>query len=331
MAPPMIRIESLVKLFGPVHALRDASLEVARGEWVALLGPSGCGKTTLLRSVAGFERPDAGRVEIDGCEMAGPDRWVAPEHRRVGTVFQDYALFPHLDVAANVGFGLPRPERSARTTELLELVGLPGLGSRYPDELSGGQRQRVALARALAPRPEVVLLDEPWNAIDPLMRATMRDEVARILREADVTALIVTHDREEAFTLADRIAVMRDGEVIQTGCAEELYFEPADRWAAEFVGAANIVSGDVARARLALRLDRGAREVLVRPELIGLEPDDDAPDEVIERTFLGHDVLYRVRLADGTTLISQRPSSERVAVGARVRLHLYDGPVPVLG
>ncbi len=331
MPRPMIRVESLIKRFGPAHALREASLEVARGEWVALLGPSGCGKTTLLRSLAGFERPDAGRVEIDGREMAGPGRWVAPEHRRVGTVFQDYALFPHLDVAGNVGFGLPRGERSARTAELLELVGLPGLGARYPDELSGGQRQRVALARALAPRPEVVLLDEPWNAIDPLMRAAMRDEVARILREADVTALIVTHDREEAFTLADRIAVMRDGEVLQTGRAEELYFQPADRWAAEFVGAANIVSGEVARARLALRLDRGAREVLVRPELIGLEPDDEAPDEVVDRTFLGHDVIYRVRLADGTTLISQRPSSERVAVGARVRLRLYDGPVPVLG
>ncbi|MDQ3719609.1 MAG: ABC transporter ATP-binding protein [Actinomycetota bacterium] len=327
----MIRVESLNVRFGPVHALRDASLEVQRGEWVALLGPSGCGKTTLLRSLAGFERPDAGRVEIDGREMAGPAAWVAPEHRRVGTVFQDYALFPHLDVAGNVGFGLPRRERSARADELLALVGLGGLGGRYPDELSGGQRQRVALARALAPRPEVVLLDEPWNAIDPLARAAMRNEVARILRDADVTALIVTHDREEAFTLADRIAVMRDGEVVQTGRAEELYFAPADRWAAEFIGPANIVSGEVARARLALRLDRDACEVLVRPELIELQPDETAPDEVVERTFLGHDVLYRVRLADGTTLISQRPSSERVPVGARVRLRMHDGPVPVLG
>ncbi len=331
MPGPMIRVESLNVRFGPVHALRDASLEVQRGEWVALLGPSGCGKTTLLRSLAGFERPDAGRVEIDGREMAGPAAWVAPEHRRVGTVFQDYALFPHLDVAGNVGFGLPRRERSARADELLALVGLGGLGGRYPDELSGGQRQRVALARALAPRPEVVLLDEPWNAIDPLARAAMRNEVARILRDADVTALIVTHDREEAFTLADRIAVMRDGEVVQTGRAEELYFAPADRWAAEFIGPANIVSGEVARARLALRLDRDACEVLVRPELIELQPDETAPDEVVERTFLGHDVLYRVRLADGTTLISQRPSSERVPVGARVRLRMHDGPVPVLG
>ncbi len=331
MPGPMIRVESLNKRFGAVHALRDAALEVARGEWVALLGPSGCGKTTLLRSVAGFERPDAGRVEIDGREVAGPGTWVAPEHRWVGTVFQDYALFPHLDVAANVGFGLARRERSARTAELLELVGLPGLGGRYPDELSGGQRQRVALARALAPRPELVLLDEPWNAIDPLTRAAMRDEVARILHEADVTALIVTHDREEAFTLADRIAVMRDGEVVQTGRAEELYFEPADRWTAEFIGAANIVSSEVARARLALHLDRDTREVLVRPELIELQPDDTAPHQVVERTFLGHDVLYRVRLADGTTLISQRPSSERVAVGARVRLRMHDGPVAVLG
>jgi iron(III) transport system ATP-binding protein len=327
----MIVLDAVSKSFGPVRALHEASLEVGRGEWLALLGPSGCGKTTLLRTLAGFERPDEGRVEVDGREVAGPRSWVAPEQRRLGTVFQDYALFPHLDVAANVGFGLPRGERAARVAELLELVGLSGLGERYPDELSGGQRQRVAVARALAPRPEVVLLDEPWNAIDPLMRASMRDELAGILRQAEVTALIVTHDREEAFTLADRIAVMRAGEVVQVGRPEELYFEPADRWAAEFLGAANILSGRVAAQRLRLPLDGEAREVVVRPELIGLEPDAGAPDEVVERTFLGHDVIYRVRLADGSTLISQRPSSERVAVGTRVRLHLHDGPVPVLG
>jgi iron(III) transport system ATP-binding protein len=329
-ATPMIRLDGLSKTFGLTQALQEASLEVGRGEWVALLGPSGCGKTTLLRCLAGFERPDGGGVEVGGRVVAGGGHWVAPERRRIGTVFQDLALFPHLDVAANVGFGLPRRERPARTAELLELVGLSGMDGRFPDELSGGQRQRVALARALAPRPEVMLLDEPWNAIDPQMRAAMRDEVARILRATDVTALMVTHDREEAFTLADRIAVMRDGRVVQAGRAEELYFAPADRWAAEFVGPANIVTGEVARGRLALGLDGGAREVLLRPELIELELDDSAPDEVVERTFLGHDVLYRVRLADGGTLISQRPSSERVPLGARVRLRLHDGPMPIL-
>ena len=329
MRLPMIRIQGISKSFGPVAALRDVSLEATRGEWVVLLGPSGCGKTTLLRSLAGFERPEQGTVEVDGRRLSGGGTWVAPEDRNLGTVFQDYALFPHLDVAANVGFGLPRRRRSGRVDELLELVGLSGLGGRYPDQLSGGQRQRVAVARALAPSPEVVLLDEPWNAIDPLMRADMREEVAEILRAAEVTALIVTHDREEAFTLADRIAVMRDGEIAQVGRPEELYYQPADRWVAEFVGAVNVVDGDLAES-LALPVSAEAREVVIRPELVGLEPSEEAANEVIERTFLGHDVLYRVRLADGSTLISQRPSSEPVELGARVRVRVHEGPVPVV-
>ena len=325
----MIRIEGVSKSFGAVAALRDVSLEAAKGEWVVLLGPSGCGKTTLLRTLAGFERPEQGTVEVGGRRLSGDGAFVAPEDRNLGTVFQDYALFPHLDVAANVGFGLPRRQRAGRVEELLELVGLTGLGDRYPDQLSGGQRQRVAVARALAPSPDVVLLDEPWNAIDPLMRSDMREEVAEILRAAGVTALIVTHDREEAFTLADRIAVMRDGEIAQVGRPEELYYQPADRWVAEFVGALNVVTGDQAES-LSLPVPVEAREVVIRPELVGLEPSEEASNQVVERTFLGHDVVYRVRLADGSTLISQRPSSEPVELGARVRVHVHEGPVPVV-
>ena len=241
----MIRLDGVTKRFGGTAAVDGASLCVERGEVVALLGPSGCGKTTLLRLIAGFAHPDAGTVEVASRAVAGAGTWVPPEQRRVGMVFQDYALFPHLDVAANVGFGLPRRTRASRVAELLSVVGLDDLGRRYPHELSGGQQQRVALARALAPSPELVLLDEPWSNVDPFLRESLRAEVAAIIRPLGVTVLLVTHDREEAFSLADRIALMRDGAIVQEGTSEELYFSPASRWAAEFVGAANVLSGRV--------------------------------------------------------------------------------------
>src|SRR5688572_18228353 len=246
----MIRLEGVTKRFGDETAVGSASLCVGRGEVVALLGPSGCGKTTLLRLVAGFERPDSGSVEVAGRTVAGAGTWVEPEQRRVGMVFQDYALFPHLTVAENVGFGLPRRQRPVRVPELLSIVGLDGLGRRYPHELSGGQQQRVALARALAPSPELVLLDEPWSNVDPFLRESLRAEVTDIMRPLGVTVVLVTHDREEAFSLADRIALMRDGTIVQEGTAEQLYFAPASRWAAEFVGAANVLSGRVVAGRV---------------------------------------------------------------------------------
>jgi iron(III) transport system ATP-binding protein len=220
--------------------------------------------------------------------------------------------------------------------ELLELTGLEGLGRRFPHELSGGQRQRVALARALAPGPELVLLDEPWNAVDPLLRSSLRDEVVRILRGMDVTVLLVTHDREEAFPLADRIAIMRSGKVVQAGVPEDLYFAPADRWCAGFVGPSNLVRGRAAEGVIATPVGtfpsngaKGAVDVMVRPELLELEPDQAAPAEVVDRKFLGHDVLYRVRLADGSVLASQRPSNEVVPLGARVNVRVHEGRVAV--
>ena len=332
----MLELTSVTKAYGSTVALDAASLRVEPGELVAVLGPSGCGKTTALRVLAGFERPDAGTVTIGGRVVAGSS-WVPPERRHVGMVFQDYALFPHLDVAANVGFGLPRRTRAARVQEVLDLVGLAALGGRYPDELSGGQQQRVALARALAPDPSVILLDEPWNAVDPLVRHSLRAEVATILRRAGVTTLLVTHDREEAFSLADRVALMRDGRIVQVGRPEELYFAPADRWCAEFVGAANVLEGtsdDTGVATALGRFARGGRAdragVLVRPELVGLEVDSSGSGEVLERTFLGHDVHYRIRLADGTTVCSQRPSNEVVPLGARVRVRVHEGPIALL-
>jgi iron(III) transport system ATP-binding protein len=335
--PQGIRIESVVKRFGDVVAVDRASLSVEEGEVVALLGPSGCGKTTLLRLLAGFERPDDGVVEIDGSAVAGAGTWVPPERRRVGMVFQDYALFPHLTVEENIGFGLPRRERARRVAMLLALVDLCGLGGRYPHELSGGQQQRVALARALAPAPSCVLLDEPWSNVDPQLRGPLRDEVVVLLRRVGVTVVLVTHDREEAFSVADRIALMRDGAIVQTGRPEDLYYAPSCRWSAEFVGAGNVVRGPVVDgvvqtplgAFAAGDVGRDAAEVLVRPELLELRPDPSGAAEVVGREFRGHDVFYRVRL-DGLELVSQRPSNEIVPLGARVSIHVHEAPAPLL-
>ena len=220
-APPIaLRCDGLSKAFGDAAAVDDASFHVTAGTVLALLGPSGCGKTTTLRLIAGLDRPDAGTIVLGGSEVQGPDVSVPPERRRVGLVFQDYALFPHLDVRANVGFGLSRRNgRAARVAETLELVGLSALASRMPHELSGGQQQRVALARALAPNPRVVLLDEPFSNLDAALRNDLRNDVRRVLRESGTTAVFVTHDQEEALSLADQVAVMIDGRVLQVGAA----------------------------------------------------------------------------------------------------------------
>jgi len=333
----MICLHGVSKRFGSVQAVETAQLCVERGEFVALLGPSGCGKTTLLRLIAGFEEPDAGEIKLDERVVATAGSWTPPERRKVGMVFQDYALFPHLTVGENVGFGLPRKERRTRVPAVLALVDLCGMGERYPHELSGGQQQRVALARALAPAPDLVLLDEPWSNIDPHLRGSMRDELARILRAINVTVVLVTHDREEAFSLADRIALMRDGTVVQEGTPEEIYLEPATRWAAEFVGAGNFLKGTLANGVVATPVGRfpalnanGATdvEVLIRPELLELEPDPSGGGEVVAREFRGHDVFYRV-LMDGVELVSQRPSNEIVALGERVNVRPHASRVTV--
>jgi iron(III) transport system ATP-binding protein len=338
MACGMICTHGVSKRFGSVQAIDKARLCVERGELVALLGPSGCGKTTLLRLIAGFEQPDEGEVRLEEERVAGEGTWVPPEKRRVGMVFQDYALFPHQTVAENVGFGVPRSERGRRVADALDRVGLADHGHRYPHELSGGQQQRVALARALAPAPTLVLLDEPWSNIDPLLRSSMRDDLAEILRSIGVTVVLVTHDREEAFSIADRIAVMRAGTVVQEGSPEDLYVTPADRWVAEFVGAGNFVpgriDGDLVETLLGqfpVSTRNGATEVdvLIRPELLELEPDPAGAGEVVSREFRGHDVFYRVRLGDGTTLVSQRPSNEVVPLGSRVAVKPHLSRVPV--
>jgi iron(III) transport system ATP-binding protein len=336
----MVHLRGATKRFGETAAVRQADLCVRRGEFLALLGPSGCGKTTLLRLIAGFERPDAGEVWVEGRLVAGRGAWTGPDRRRVGFVFQDYALFPHLTVAENVGFGTGRRERRRRRAEVLELVGLAGFERRYPHELSGGQQQRVALARALAPSPSLVLLDEPWSNIDPILRHSMRDELRAILRAAGVTVLLVTHDREEAFSIADRLALMLDGAIVQAGTAEEVYYDPVDPWVASFGGAGNLVPGIVEEGRVETlvgrfpvanggKAERGAVRALIRPELLELRPDPDGTAEVIGREFRGHDVFYRVRVSDGTTVVSHRPSTEVVPLGARVAVHTHQAEVPV--
>ena len=324
-----VHLENVSKSFGATRAVADASLEIERGELFAILGPSGSGKTTLLRLIAGFERPDAGRIVLGDRVVAG-ERWDPPERRRIGMVFQDYALFPHLSVEGNVGFGLrrPRQRRDAIVRSTLELVGLQHKAGRYPDELSGGERQRVALARALAPEPDVVLLDEPFSSLDATLRADLRREVELILRDAGATALLVTHDQEEALSLADRLAVMREGRLVQTGAPEYVYTRPADRWAAQFVGEVNVLRGVARGADVETELGifdlasaaSGTVQVAIRPEQLELRPDDQGNAEVLDREFRGHDVLYRLRHEGGRTVLVQLPSLQLYEVGARVRV-----------
>jgi iron(III) transport system ATP-binding protein len=324
-----VRVRGLSKSFGAIEAVRELNLEIERGELMAVLGPSGCGKTTLLRVIAGFEQPDAGCVVVSDEVVAGPGRIIPPEKRRVGMVFQDYALFPHLSVEGNVAFGLtsrPREERDALTQRTLELVGLQHKARCNVHELSGGERQRVALARAMAPEPELVLLDEPFSSLDATLRGGLRREVELILRDAEATALLVTHDQEEALSLADRVAVMRDGEIVQVGPPVEVYGKPATRWAAQFVGEVNVLSG-VARGGgvetelgvFDLRVPAsGSVHVAVRPEQLELRSDGNTNAEVIAREFRGHDVLYRLRHEGGKTLLVQLPSLELHEVGDSV-------------
>jgi iron(III) transport system ATP-binding protein len=322
-----VRVVGLAKAYGAVRAVDGVDFAVRRGTILALLGPSGCGKTTILRLIAGFERPDRGEVELEGQRVAGPGVEVPPERRRVGMVFQDYALFPHLTVAANVAFGLPRtPDRRARVEALLAQVGLAGLGHRWPHELSGGQQQRVALARALAPRPRVLLLDEPFSNLDAPLRARVRAEVRALLAEAGVTAIFVTHDREEALSLADEVGILAAGRLLQLAAPEVLYRWPASPAVATAVGDADfldgIAQGLVATCELGTvplaRPSEGPARLLLRPEAVRLEVDAAGSARVVGREFLGPDQVLRVRLPSGATLRVRLPADPPIGLGARV-------------
>mgnify|MGYP000253551395 CR=1 FL=1 len=336
-ATPLIVLEQVSKAYGPRPAVCDLSLTVAAGELLVLLGPSGCGKTTTLRLIAGFEQPDSGRIILANRCVAGPC-WVPPEQRGVGMVFQDGALFPHLTVAENVAFGLatwPRAARAARVQAVLSLVGLADLAGRYPHQLSAGQQQRVALARALAPQPAVLLLDEPFANLDADLRSQMRQEVARILRQTGVTAVLVTHDQEEALVLADRVAVLHQGRLEQVGRPEEVYERPATRFVADFLGQADFLPGLAQNGTVLTEIGalptatahQGPVEVVIRPETVRLAPAPDGPAVIADRQFRGSQTLYQIRLPSGQALHSSQPSTVRYPVGLRVRVWVESGPV----
>jgi iron(III) transport system ATP-binding protein len=345
---PALRVRGLEKRFAATQVLRGLDLDAARGEFLALLGPSGCGKTTALRLIAGFERPESGLVEIAGEPVvavgASGNRWIPPEGRRVGMVFQDYALFPHLSVGKNVAFGLPRQrqrdgsDREERVASALATVGLAGLGDRTPDQLSGGQQQRVALARALAPGPDVILLDEPFSNLDADLRASVREEVRQILREAGATAVLVTHDQEEALSIADRVAVMLDGRIIQAGPPEALYHRPASRAIAEFIGDVQFLPGLASGRRAATALGdiplhaphEGPVDVMLRPEMLRLAPASEGgehavPATIVSRAFFGHDQLLTLRLDNGQTLKARLGAYGGFRPGDRVGVSVRGG------
>ncbi|HEX2051247.1 MAG TPA: ABC transporter ATP-binding protein [Actinomycetota bacterium] len=326
-ARPEVAVESVTKSFGTTEVLRGVDLVVERGAVVALLGPSGCGKTTLLRTIAGLERPDSGRVVVGGRVLSGPTAFVPPERRRIGMVFQDWALFPHLDVARNVGFGLTRAQRRAgEVDDALALVDLAGYGDRMPSTLSGGQQQRVALARALARRPDVILLDEPFSNLDTSLRTQIRAEVCALLGRLDVTTVFVTHDQEEAFLLGEQVAVMLDGAVVEQAPPARLYDAPETRAVAEFIGDANFVPGladagvaHTALGRIPLVRDvPGPVDVMVRPEHVVVDAGDEATVERVE--FYGHDSVYVVRPDGGAPLRARVLATPSFAAGDRVRL-----------
>ncbi|MCC6236170.1 MAG: ABC transporter ATP-binding protein [Dehalococcoidia bacterium] len=325
----LLRCSQVTKRFGRATAVEAVDLEVASGEVLALVGPSGCGKTTLLRLIAGFDTPDGGTIRLRDTVLVGEGTFLSPERRRIGMVFQDFALFPHIDVAGNIAFGLPRGvPRKSRVAELLELVGLPGLQSRMPHELSGGQQQRVAIARALAAEPEILLLDEPFSNLDPGVRQRMRGEVRRLIEEVGITAVFVTHDQDEALSLAERVAVMVAGQVRQHGTPREVYLSPADRDVAEFMGEANFLPGAVETGSAVTELGRialegptaGVAEVMVRAEDIELVHDGGAPAELVAVEYFGHDSLATLRLASGHTVRARWKSAGELRPGSRVQL-----------
>ena len=332
MAPvppvPLLSVQDVSKSFEGVAVIEDCSLEVGWGEMLSLLGPSGCGKTTLLRIIAGLERADRGAIHIAGTQVAGNGIWVRPEDRNVGMVFQDWALFPHLDVARNVGYGVPRAKRAVEVAKTLELVNLPGMQDRLPETLSGGQQQRVALARALAPQPTALLLDEPFSNLDSALRREVRTEVRQLLQATGMTAVFVTHDREEALVLGDRVAVMDAGRIVQIGSPAEIYQKPANPWVAAFIGDVSMypadADGSIAHADFGsiplLEARQGPVEVAVRPEDVELRPEGSgtATHTVEDFEFQGADSMVTVANSAGIRLLARVSGAQSLGPGDRV-------------
>mgnify|MGYP001240079240 CR=1 FL=1 len=344
--PPRLALDRVARIFDGRRVVDGVSIEVAAGEVLCLLGPSGCGKTTTLRIAAGVERQDEGTVSIDGREVSGPARHEPPECRSVGLMFQDFALFPHLDAADNVAFGLhgARADKRLKAEALLERVGLSGFGPKFPHMLSGGEQQRVALARALAPKPRAILMDEPFSGLDNRLRDKVREEALSLLRAEGAAVLLVTHDPEEAMRCADRIALMRAGRIVQEGAPYNVYNRPADREAAAFLSDVNVIHGVVDARQMDTPFGRfltpnfvdGADiEVVIRPEHLKIDLAENGRPEATARTgvpaagaverarFVGSLSLVDVRMEhDGALLSATAPGAFLPAPGARVWLSL---------
>lgn len=337
-----LEVAGIARRFASRAAVRELSFQLERGSIGCLLGPSGCGKTTALRCIAGFEPIDEGVIRAQGRVLSGPGFAMPPDKRQIGMVFQDYALFPHLTVEQNVSFGLLRASRAQqqrRAAELLSLVGLADRGAHFPHQLSGGEQQRVALARALAPEPEIVLLDEPFSSLDVELRERLSLEVRSVLKQLGATALLVTHDQQEAFAVADVVGVMRDGHLEQWATPYELYHRPRTRFVADFIGQGVFIAGEVLEAG-AVRTELGivplnesaSRESAWRagqPVDLLLRPDDVIHDDASElkaqicaRTFRGAEFMYTLKLASGTTLLSLVPSHHDHAVGEHIGIRI---------
>ncbi len=334
----LLEVRNVSQSYDERPVLEDLSFELEPGKIGCLLGPSGCGKTTVLRCIAGFEAVTRGEILLHGETMTRPGRIVPAERRRIGMVFQDYALFPHLSVARNIGFGLRKvssAERESRVAELLEIVGLHQVGGRYPHELSGGQQQRVALARALAPRPELMLLDEPFSNLDVELRERLSIEVRDILKQQNTTAILVTHDQNEAFNIADEIGIMAKGRIEQWDTPYRLYHEPVTRFVADFIGQGVFLPGTVIDERT-IGLELGAMRSRILNDLpqgtpvdVLLRPDDILHDDastlqarVLNKAFRGAEFLYTLELPGGGRVLSLVPSHHNHAVGETIGIRL---------
>jgi iron(III) transport system ATP-binding protein len=335
----LLLLDSVSHSYGNGLIIKNLSLRLEKGRIACLLGPSGCGKTTVLRCIAGFEPITMGKIRLNGQPVSTPAARVPPEKRNVGMVFQDYALFPHLTVSGNVGFGLhslPHRERERRISELLDTVGLHDCAGAYPHELSGGQQQRVALARALAPRPDLLLLDEPFSNLDVDLRERLSQEVRHILNRYGATAILVTHDQHEAFAMADEIGVLCAGEIQQWDTAYNLYHKPANRFVADFVGQGVLLPGKVLahnHIQFELGTVKGSRtssnllpgtniDVLVRPDDIIHDDSSPVHAEVLHKAFRGAEILYTLRLPGGGRALSLVPSHHNHALGEKIGIRL---------